>query len=83
MNAVNTDKYQLALAYVIKMVAERIAKTHAWTINRTLEEISQLDIFDRLSDVDSALWTENPVDLAEMIETELCGEKLAPELFFM
>ncbi|MDR3295590.1 MAG: hypothetical protein LBT26_07160 [Clostridiales Family XIII bacterium] len=83
MNTADRDKCQLALEYVIKMVAERIAESHGWTINRTLEEMSQLDIFDRLSDVESALWTENPVDLAAMAETELRGGKPAPELFFM
>ncbi|MDR3242947.1 MAG: hypothetical protein LBT34_03350 [Clostridiales Family XIII bacterium] len=83
MNVTYRDKYQLALEYVIKMVVERIAESHGWTVNRTLEETSQLDIFDRLSDVESALWTENPVDLVEMVETELRGEKPAPEMFFM
>jgi hypothetical protein len=82
VKGVNANKYQMALEVAIKMVAERISSNHGWTINQTLDEMSRLDIFDRLSDVDSLLWTESPVDLTEMVETELRGEEIDPAYYF-
>jgi hypothetical protein len=82
MSSVNESKYQMALEMVIKMVAERVAANHDWTINRTLDEMSRLAVFDRLSSLDSELWTESPVDLTEMIETELSGEVIDPHYYF-
>ena len=82
MNVPNENKYQMALEGVIKLVIERVAENHGWTFNYTFEELSQLDIFDRLSDVNTSLWTESPVNLAEMMEIELHGETIGPEWFF-
>lgn len=82
MNAANENKYQMALEGVIKMVVERVAVNHGWTINKTLEELSQLEIFDRLSDVETSLWTESPVNLADMIEIELNGGHIDAGYYF-
>ena len=76
MDDVTADKYRLASEYVIKMVVEHVAAAHHWTINDTLERISQLDIFERLQNPETTLWTSNPVDLADMVETELQGETI-------
>ena len=78
----SVDKYRLAAECVIKMVVERIADNHGWTINETLEKLTTLEIFDRLQEPDTSLWTTNPVDLADMVETELRGEEIAPERYF-
>jgi len=83
MDEFQADKYRLATEYVIKMVAERIAESHNWTINETLEKLTALDIFERLQDPDSSLWTTNPIELAEMVETELRGETIEPERYFL
>jgi hypothetical protein len=72
----------MALEGVIKMVVERVAVNHGWTINKTLEELSQLEIFDRLSDVETSLWTESPVNLADMIEIELNGGHIDAGYYF-
>jgi hypothetical protein len=82
MNDANEIKYQMAMEAMIKIVTERVAANHSWTINQTLDRISELEIFDRLSDVESSLWTESPVDLTEMIETELCGDTIDPGFYF-
>ena len=82
MTALNENKYQMALEGVIKLVVERVAANHGWMFNHTLEELSQLDIFDCLSDVNTTLWTESPVNLAEMMEIELRGETVGLEWFF-
>ena len=76
------DKYRLASEYVIKMVVERVSENHGWTINETLETISQLDIFGRLQDPATSLWTSNPVDIADMVETELRGEEIDAARYF-
>jgi len=76
------NKYRLASEYVIKMVVVRIAENHDWSINDTLEKIAVLEIFDGLQDPDTSLWTTNPVDLAEMVETELRGETIDPACYF-
>jgi len=72
----------MALEGIIKLVVERIAANHGWTFNRAIEELSLLDIFDRLGDENTKLWTEGPVNLADMIEIELRGETIGPEWFF-
>jgi hypothetical protein len=82
MTAQNEQKYQMALEGVIKLVVERVAANRGWTFNHALEELSQLDIFDRLSDERTKLWTESPVNLADMMEIELRGETVGPEWFF-
>ena len=82
MNVHNENKYQLAIEGIIKLVVERVAKNHGWTFNHALEELSQLDVFDSLNDVNTSLWTESPVNLAEMMEIELRDEAIGPEWFF-
>jgi hypothetical protein len=72
----------MALETAIKMVVERVAQDHGWTLNQTIEEVSQLSIFDALSDPETFLWTESPVDLADMIETELRGGTIDPSRYF-
>ena len=76
------DKYRLASEYVIKMVAEQVAESHGWTMNDTLERLSQLDLFERLQEPETSLWTSNPVDIADMIEAELRGEEVDVSRFF-
>ena len=76
MDDFSADKYRLASEYVIKMVAERVADKHGWSINETLERISQLEVFGRLQDPATSLWTSNPVDIADMVEIELSGNKI-------
>ena len=82
MNDPNESKYQMALEGIIKLVVERVALNHGWTFNHALDEMSQLDVFDKLSDENSKLWTESPVNLAEMMEIELRGETIGPEWYF-
>jgi len=82
MDDFQANKYRLASEYVIKMVVDLIAENHNWSTNETLENISFLEIFDRLQDPDTSLWTTNPVDLAEMVETELRGERIDPACYF-
>jgi hypothetical protein len=83
MNTANRDRLQLAQQYVMKMVVMRISQNHGWDINRTLEEISRLEIYEKLSVLDTSLWTDNPIDLAAMVETELRGDTIAPADFFL
>jgi len=82
MDELQTNKFRLATEYVIKMVAERVAENHKWTINETLEKFTSLEIFERLQEPDSSLWTTNPLDLTDMVETELRGETIEPERYF-
>ena len=82
MDDFQADKYRLASEYVTKMVVERIAENHCWSINETLEKVSALEVFDTLQDPDTCLWTTNPVDIAEMVETELRGETIDPACYF-
>lgn len=63
-------------------VVEQVAVNHGWTFNQTLEELSQIDVFDQLSDENTKLWTESPVNFAEMMEIELRGETIGPEWYF-
>jgi len=72
----------MALEGVIKLVVERVADNHGWSFNHTLQELTQLEIFDRLNDLDTSLWTESPVNLAEMMEIELRDETIGPEWYF-
>jgi hypothetical protein len=77
------DKYKLAAEYVIKAVVEKVADNHGWSVNEALCAVSQLEIYTRLKDPKTSLWTSNPMDLAVMVETELAGEKIKEESYFM
>jgi hypothetical protein len=52
--------------------------------NEYLKRVHQpfIEIYDRIGDPDTSLWTMNPIDLAEMVETELRGETIAPLCYF-
>jgi hypothetical protein len=73
----------LATELVTVGVIAAVADEHGWTINDTITRVSQLEVFDRLCDTETGLWTESPLNLAAMIDTEWRGDTIDPDDYFM
>jgi hypothetical protein len=83
MNTASEDIYSLAAELVTLTVVSVLAERHGWSINETLEKVSQVEVFDRLADSETGLWAESPYDLANMIDIELGGGSIDPNYYFM
>jgi hypothetical protein len=77
-----SNKYALAARLTVNLVAESLMHRHAWDMNTALSKLSKTEIYERLIDHRTQLWTENPSDLATMVDLELDGKEVPAEMFF-
>jgi hypothetical protein len=54
----------------------------AWSMNTAPSKLSKTEIYERLLDCRTQLWTENPSDLTTMVDLELDGKDVPVEMFF-
>jgi hypothetical protein len=79
---VTESKYELAAKMVAKMVAEELADRNDLTLNEAISKLAKTNIYERLLDVSTKLWLDNPIDITNMAMYELRGEKIPVELYF-
>jgi hypothetical protein len=79
---VTESKYTLATKMVAKMVAEELADRNGLTRNEAISQLTKTTIYDKLLDVSTKLWLDNPIDITNMVMYELRGEKIPLELYF-
>jgi hypothetical protein len=72
----------LAARLTVSLLAESLMRRHAWDMNTALSKLSKTEIYERIIDHRTQLWTENPSDLASMVDMELNGEEVPAEMFF-
>jgi hypothetical protein len=77
-----SDKYALAARLTVNLVAESLMRRHAWDMNTALSKLSKTALYERLIDHRTQLWTENPSDLATMVDLELDGKEVPAKMFF-
>ncbi|MDR0825312.1 MAG: hypothetical protein LBN74_09480 [Prevotella sp.] len=76
------EKYELVAKMTAKLVAEELADKNLWTLNEAISKLTKTSIYERVLDIDTKLWMDNPRDIAEMVMCELRGEKIPPSYFF-
>jgi hypothetical protein len=65
-----------------KMVAEELADRNGWSLNEAISKLTKTSIYERMLDVSTTLWMDNPRDIADMVEYELRGEDVPVDRFF-
>jgi hypothetical protein len=77
-----TEKYDMAAKLVANMVAEEIAARRVWSINDALSHMAKTELYERLMNSDTALWMDNPLDIADLFEKVLDGKQLDATDYF-
>jgi len=68
--------HEIGAKITIQTVIEIMSARHGWTINETISRLSKLPLYEKLCDLETSLWVDNPNDIADLFDKELNGEVL-------
>jgi hypothetical protein len=81
MTDAGSDKYALAARMTVNMVVEVLAARHAWSANEALSHLSKTRLYEALEDLQTKLWMDNPLDIADLFDKEYTGQPLTANDF--
>jgi hypothetical protein len=76
------SKYETAARITVNLVAEELSLRHGWSMNDVLSRMTKTGLYARIAESDTKLWMDNPLDLADLFDKELAGERLTISDFF-